>query len=337
MRSRVPVILVIDLEPDAFLLSKENPSLWSGCHAAFALVDEFRALVSAQGHASVGFTWALRMDPQIAQTYGVADHVVKLFGRQLERAQARGDEIGLHTHFFRWNPETDRWRVDHANRAWVAHCLRESFVAFGRAFSRQCTTYRSGDRWHDNASVNLVEELGARYDLTPEVGQAAVATLQPEAEFTGSLPDYVGVPPHPYRPSLADFRKAEPTGNRSLWMIPLAGGARGVQPSWRASWKRTLVGLADPFKVMRSAYAPYICRLTSMPTIFRERFDAYCAEPGMAHAAFAVRSDDFACASERNNVAENLKYLMRRLSGRGFEFCTPARAMEILSRETSDA
>ena len=166
----VPVVLAIDLEPEAFFVGRGSPSPWSGCSEAFAVMEEFRNYATKALRSRTAFTWTLRMDPQITEAYDSADYVVRKFGKDIVQAERSGDEIGLHTHFYRWNQTRHRWVVDHGNAEWVTHCLRTAFAAFDTAFSRRCRTYRSGDHWHRDASVRLVEELGVHFDLTLESG-----------------------------------------------------------------------------------------------------------------------------------------------------------------------
>jgi hypothetical protein len=229
-------------------VDRDSPSPWSGCSEAFAVMEEFRDYATKAVRSSSGFAWLLRMDPQITEAYDSADYGVRKFGKEIYRAERSGDEIGLHTHFYRWNQTRHRWIIDHGNEKWVTHCLFTAFAAFSTAFSRQCRTYRSGDRWHRNASVRLVEDLGVHFDLTLESGAPAALTYHPSEDFTGTLPDYTKVPPYPFQPSRHDFRVPDPARSRSIWMIPLAGGAYGLQPTWRRSWKRVAVQIVDPFR-----------------------------------------------------------------------------------------
>lgn len=330
MPARIPLILAIDLEPDAFLLERNNPSTWSGCEAAFPVMAEFRSAAIRMVGGRPSFNWTLRMDPQIPESYSSADYLLKLVGKEIARAEVLGDEIGLHVHFWRWNESSTRWLVDHGNPAWVSHCLRESFASFRNAFGRPCRTYRSGDRWHDNESVRLVEELGVEFDLTLERGQPAAATMHPDAESTGSIADYARLPIYPFHPSHDDFREPDVTGTRSIWMFPLAGGADRFQPDWRRPWKRKVVEYVDPFRKIRSLYAPYKCSPAAPPTQFRERFDAYCAERGMSYVALAVRSNEFVNRERRDDLIQNLRYILRKLQDKGIELCTPARALDVL-------
>jgi hypothetical protein len=76
----------------------------------------------------------------------------------------------------------------------------------------------------NNATINLLESLGARFDLTVEPGIKPAPALVLEELHTGSLPDYTVTPRRPYRPAREDFRKASATADRQLWMIPLSTG-----------------------------------------------------------------------------------------------------------------
>lgn len=327
----IPIVVCIDVEPEAFFVDRVGGSPWHGTAQAFETIEGLRRQLSAPGHPA-RFTWCVRMDPQIELAYGRADRAISEAGAALERALAQGDEVGLHTHYYRWDDALADWVVDHGNPAWVEHCLRSSFAAYRAAFGRPCEVFRGGDRWHDDAAVALVQALGARYDLTVEQGGQPAATGHPGKPFTGSIPDYSRVPAVPYRPSSADFRRAAPGDGRDLWMIPLSGGT-WVNPAWRRPWKHRLVDRIDPFKRIRVLHrrAPYTLRPAAAPGLFREQFENYRRERAFRYVALAIRTHSFAREGERANFVANLEYLAERLRADGGCFCTPATCIELLA------
>jgi len=132
-----------------------------------------------------------------------------------------GDAIGLHTHSWRWNESLSKWTVDLANQDWINSCLRMGFESFRESLNKRCLYFRFGDHWMNNATLRLIEKLGARFDLTLEPGQTGGHIAEP---FTGDFLDYSQVPQRPYRPSRTDFRKPGEYLKRRLWMIPLSAG-----------------------------------------------------------------------------------------------------------------
>jgi hypothetical protein len=150
------------------------------------------------------------------------------YGHLIQELQAAGDEVGLHPHLWRWDEERETWIVDFGSQEWVARCVRQSFAAFEQCFGRPCRSVRLGGGWMNDATMGLVERLGARFDLTVEPGRTPDAPVEP---FTGSLPDYERAPREPYRPAKRDFQTPGGWWKRKLWEIPLSTG----RPAWAAA------------------------------------------------------------------------------------------------------
>jgi hypothetical protein len=221
---KIPIILCIDVEPLEREIDRVVAKDWDGVEETFRFLSDVRPALAAATGAPVKFSWFFRMDPQIADTYGDPSWVVRRYGKIIEQLERAEDEFGLHTHAWRWDERFKRWVVDHADQEWVEHCLRMSFEAYRRAFGRSCYSFRFGDHWMNNATIDLLESLGVRFDLTVEPGMKPAPALVLKELHTGSLPDYTVTPRRPYRPAREDFRKASATTDRRLWMIPLSTG-----------------------------------------------------------------------------------------------------------------
>jgi hypothetical protein len=219
---KIPIILCIDVEPLEREIDRVVAKDWDGVEETFRFLSDVRPALAAATGAPVKFSWFFRMDPQIADTYGDPSWVVRRYGKIIEQLERAEDEFGLHTHAWRWDERFKRWVVDHADQEWVEHCLRMSFEAYRRAFGRSCYSFRFGDHWMNNATIDLLESLGVRFDLTVEPGMKPAPALVLKELHTGSLPDYTVTPRRPYRPAREDFRKASATTDRRLWMIPLS-------------------------------------------------------------------------------------------------------------------
>jgi hypothetical protein len=221
---KIPVVLCIDVEPVEREIDRVVAKDWDGVEETFRFLSDIRLALAAATGGPVKFSWFFRMDPQIADTYGDPSWVVRRYGKIIEQLERAEDELGLHTHAWRWNERFKRWVVDHGDQEWVERCLRMSFEAYRRAFGRSCYSFRFGDRWMNNATIDLLESLGVRFDLTVEPGIKPAPALVLEELHTGSLPDYTVTPRRPYRPAREDFRKASATADRRLWIIPLSTG-----------------------------------------------------------------------------------------------------------------
>lgn len=215
--TKIPVIMCIDVEPDAHPVDLRPEEDWEGFLNAYQYFGQLRSRLERITKSPVHFSWFLRIDPSMTRIYGSPDWVVRRYSDLLEKFEAEGDEVGLHPHVSRWNEASQVWFSDFGDQEWVNYCTRLSFEAFQNSLGRTCRSCRFGDRWTNTATLNLVEELGARFDLTIEPGIKAAGLGTP---FIGVDLDYSGVANHHYHPSRDDFRKAGPP--RQLWSIPLS-------------------------------------------------------------------------------------------------------------------
>ncbi len=223
---KTPVVICIDVEPDERLIDPKLREPWTGFEATFEFFNKLRPRFQAATGQPVHFSWFLRMDSQIAHAYGTADWVVRQYASLIEGIRSAGDAIGLHIHAWRWEESRGNWVVD-LDQAWVDHCVRLGFESFQASMNETCDYFRFGDLWTNNATLALVEELGAQIDLTPEPGQRG---CRADDFFAESYVDTSEMPRRPYHPSRADFRKLDPENAEKLWIIPLTTGSTDWSP-----------------------------------------------------------------------------------------------------------
>ncbi|MGH9187543.1 MAG: hypothetical protein ACRD0U_17295, partial [Acidimicrobiales bacterium] len=226
MTTLFPVVLCIDVEPDARVPDGRRPAALDGFDALLKGIGPLRELVAAESGQPARFTWCLRMDPQIAECYGSAAALAHRYEHEFADLVAAGDEIGLHPHCGRW--VDGAWVADHADSGWVQHCAGLALRSYDETFGHPCAAYRQGDRFMSTALANQLDVAGIAVDLTVEPGFPAMRGLAPGETTTGWLPDTRGVPGHAYRPSPGDFRAPDPDRDDGLLMVPLT---RGGSPS----------------------------------------------------------------------------------------------------------
>ena len=214
--------MCIDVEPKERAIDSDAAKDWVGFEETVHFFSELRVRVEQVTGSSARFSWFFRMDPQVRHTYGVPWWVAIRYPETIKRLETAGDELGLHTHAWRWDRGGSKWVIDHGDQNWVEQCVRTSFAAYRSALSRDCHSFRFGDRWMNNETVDLLESLGVKFDLTLEPGRYLSPVL--EESHTGSLPDYRAVPTWPYRPARDDFRRRGGNAARELWVIPLSTG-----------------------------------------------------------------------------------------------------------------
>ena len=188
----IPLILGVDVEPDARVVDLRNPS-WSATAAFFSKIVDLRDRVGAISGAPLRITWFPRADPQVEIANGSAGWALEYFAAEWATAKLEGDEIGLHMHPWRWDEAAGGWCQDHADEDWVLQCARSSIDTYRKAFGHSPAAYRGGDRYLSNALVRLLEEEGVLLDLTLE-RMPGVARLVEAERGTGEIPDGTNAP-----------------------------------------------------------------------------------------------------------------------------------------------
>lgn len=311
MKTKIPALVCVDVEPDTRRPELNSRGGWKGFEESLRLFGELRR------GACVGvlFNWFLRMDPQVELLYGSAGWAAERYGAQIEDLRASGDEVGLHPHA--WRRVGGEWVTDHGDQGWVGHCVRVSFDAYERAFGRACRSFRFGDHWMNDETFGLVESLGARYELTLEPGLRPSAGVPRGETCTGRFPDYVKVPREPYRPAREDFRER---GERDVWVIPVS---TALLPHWpRAPLYRRAVWRA---RYGRRLYEPLSLALD--PIQFGQAVGAILDGGSARHLCVVVRSNAAADRVGATHLRENLGLLLSHAEAGRLELTTPARVV----------
>lgn len=233
----------------------------------------------------VGFTWLLRMDPQIAET----------------RLLDAGDELGLHSHPWRWLAEEERWIADFADHGWGEHCLSVSLDAFERSFGRGSAVHKGGDGYLNGRMLARLGAAGVKADFTVEPGRRPVPP-KPE-DVRGECPDYRGIPVAPYRSSPERFPQPDPAGPGPL-IVPLL-----TAPGRRNPLRRSPVSMEGS------------------PRAFAQRLSAQLLLKPPPLLAMAVRSDASLDRRRWDAFEANLEHLARHLE---VPLVTASEALELL-------
>jgi hypothetical protein len=321
---RVPVVLCVDVEPDERLVDRASTGPWLGYEATQRYVAALRSRLEDRTGAPVRFSWFLRMDPQVATVHGRASWVAERYRAHLDEVAARGDEIGVHPHAFRWLEAEGTWLQDFADQRWVEHCLRTSLDAFAKVFGRRCRAIRFGDRWLNTPTLNLAERLGIHYDLTIEPGAPTMASMRVDERTSAPLPDYRRVPREPYAPALIDFRRRARRGERSIRMIPLTSAHRRL-PRRRVIARVRRVWRNGP-RHWRQDTPLSMWKRWPAPNTFERMLDRALAAQARPYLAFAIRTD-FADPDLRETMDICLRALLAHPAAPTFAVATPAEAM----------
>ncbi|HKO96210.1 MAG TPA: hypothetical protein VJU86_04420 [Pyrinomonadaceae bacterium] len=314
MKQRIPVLFCIDVEPEDRKVHRHAPSDWLGVEECVEFFQNLRPRLAKATNSPVHFSWFLRMDPQIAQMHGSPDWAAIRYRSLLSQLETAGDEIGLHSHSWRWDEESHDWFADFGDPEWVDHCIASAFDAFRSSMNRRCKSFRFGDHWMSERGLDLLEKLGTEFDLTLEPGQAA-GTLLPDERFTGSFPDCRDMPQVPYQPSKDNFVETGSNQKRKIWLIPVSADlpeSGSPQSNGHADQPYVTLNLAFSSSTFSSITDRLLRRLDRPFLVIVARSD------------IAIRSD------QRVNLVENIEYLLAHPLVETFQCVTPAEGIKHL-------
>ena len=231
----IPFVLAIDIEPDSEPAGRHTPIAIAGLNRTAAWIARLRSPIEDATGVPFRVAWFVRLDAEIAERGGRPAALADLAGDVLSAAAERGDAIGVHSHFSRWDPRLDGWLVDHGNAAFVDETLRASLAAFAGRFGHGAPIHRFGDRWSSPAALATLAELGVEIDLTIEPGQRGAQRTDPTRAATGRIPDQLH--------ERSVVRRFAGTG---LWQFPLSSAdpAPALPPFRR--WARRLRFAGQP-------------------------------------------------------------------------------------------
>lgn len=306
-----PVVLCIDVEPDARVFDRASPPPWSGFERLLERLPSLRERLSEATGKKAAFTWCLRMDPQVAETFGSATFVAEMYGDRFAELAECGDELGVHTHVWRWDSRGGSWVADHRDPTWGQHCVTLALEAFETAFGRCCSVHRGGDHFLSGAILSVLNTHDLKVDLTVEPGWPPVETSAVSGEtYVGSLPDYREVPAGPYHSSPDRFPGPDATSRSGPLLIPLLSAPRRRPP-----FRRETVSLWDPSRGFRNRLAVEL--LLRRPRV----------------VAMAVRSE-LPLFPVWDTATQNLEHLARH---RKMVFMTASEAVDHMSAGMSGA
>ncbi|NJK30852.1 MAG: hypothetical protein HC940_12255 [Acaryochloris sp. SU_5_25] len=166
----IPALLEIHTEPDGEYLHLGQKLPWQGFERSLPFIRHLRQHISDHLDAPTHLLWSVRVDPQIAQTYGRAEWALEYYNEQLSDLRQVGDEIGLHVHPYRWEASQGLWLEDYANSDWVDECIQVAVAAYQQGYGCLPKTISVGRNWISQSTVNLVESLGLEFDYPSSQG-----------------------------------------------------------------------------------------------------------------------------------------------------------------------
>ncbi len=325
---KIPILICVDVEPDGRQENDIAGRDWRGFELLLPDLENWRERLAASTKSPVAFNWFWRMDAQVAETMGSATWAADRFAKEITHLRSVGDEMGLHTHFYRRLSESGEWIVDAADRAWIADCLGGSFEAYHRAFGRSCVSHRSGDRVINSDIVTELDRHGVRYDLTPEPGLGPWQLRMRDFEFRGETLDFRNVPHVAYSPCKGNWKLPDPTKHDGLTFLPASTGrCETTAGKLKRSVKQAL-GMSAPPPLCKTLHFGLEAGLAS------RMVEQILIEQEKPYLAFLMRTDlalQPAVYVEMGKVLNKLETHPRREE---FIFTTPHHAMQTLTNES---
>ncbi len=322
-RPQVPVLLLIDIEPDGFFIDRHKQAPWLGFERALEIIADIRPRLAQKTNRSAYFTWLVRADPQIAETYASPAWAFEYYREAFKELLAAHDEVGLHVHPYRWDARGNCWVDDYGNQEWVNHCIHMGVSAFEKFFQRRPTSFSMGMDWTNQATMQLVNELQIRYEFSPILGKE-VQPFPIYGNYAGVAPDCSRIPQHPYHPSPKDFLSPDVQQEDGIWIFPQS--SRVARPE--RSWRRTL------YDLVRLRPAPPPCTrkffLQDDPVALHVSIDEVLNHVGRPYLTFAIRTHEFNKPKRIATVRRNLANALQHPAAESFVFTTPAEALRIL-------
>lgn len=314
---RRPVLLLIDVEPDARKTSGTDDG-WKSSEVALDLLERLRGELEAATGSAVRLNWFIRCDPQIATTWGDAAFAARACPRIMRTIERHHDSAGIHVHLWRWDKQDNRWSNDFRDESWIAECLDTSVAAFAQMFGEHPESCRFGDRWLSHSAVGLMRAAGIRFDLTVEPGLPG-GMIHDDPHANGELPDFRAAPRAPWVASGADYLKPSPDRDGSPWMIPLTTTAPALRLVRRSPW------------LMFASRSPNLSLSTSyMWPHLRKQLD----RPSDVPLVIVFRSGDLEKPAFMRNFRETTRLFARH---HGLAFCDFTGPGEAIARWSSRA
>lgn len=144
-------------------------------------------------HPAIKTTWFIRIDGQIEQIYGSADHLYNKHLDKINWLKDNGHSIGWHHHSYKKN-EAGNWVQNTDEDVIVSEIDKYGQIAISKGMD-MC---RMGWGFHTNKTLQLVDAFGFRIDSS--------AIPRPNYKWDMSVKDWQTTSQDWYYPSVQDYR-----------------------------------------------------------------------------------------------------------------------------------
>jgi len=197
------IYLTIDVGPTDAVMGHghtSNPG-WNSTFVGLKLLRHAISLLERRLQITMSATWFVRADRLVHNQFGGRLAVMQMFMNEMGTSFVRDHELG-------WMPQLPAEGVDliEYEDLRLTHAELLEFLP-------RLDSVRMGDCYHDNASMQLLDELGVRFDSSALPGRTK--------DDCGWRMDWHGTPDWAYHPSCEDYRHPG-SQQRGILEIPLS-------------------------------------------------------------------------------------------------------------------
>ena len=323
------VVIGCDCDPDrpqygGTRYDTRAPLRWRGVREGIRRAREIADGVRDDFGNPARITWCVRSDLQMQEIYGDCAWAYSEFSDLWEHLARCGDEIAWHPHLWRWHEQEACWYQEIEDEDWIRRCLREGHRALSDRMGHAPTTSRMGWEFHNNVTMQQLNDLGIRVDFSAIPGRYTAGRPDKWGSMFNCHVDWRGTPEYPYHPSVLDFRtRADGHGTAldvlelpmSVFRSPLlAAGAFARRLANASGFK----GLTQVLRSAKSVQDPVKAYVTTRPAIFARLVMAKIGEAkrlGHATLVTAFHADDMCIERDRFGLIYDALHLGTNLEG----------------------
>ncbi|MFK7919146.1 MAG: hypothetical protein AB8G14_13805 [Ilumatobacter sp.] len=208
------VFVIVDVEPDA-VVGGDDADL-AGPHRAFEMLETMRRELANERGLTINYSWMMRADRHVHETYGTSTHLLERFADTLEECRSKGDLVGAHVHAFADSHDHEDWRDPQS----LAIDAEVSCNSFEEVLGRPPEAIGFARGFTSIPAVEVSRRRGVRFDFSVVPGISA-PTSSDTLKVIAAPFDNNTVPLTPYRPSADDWRTPDPNMTTGPTIVPL--------------------------------------------------------------------------------------------------------------------
>jgi len=323
------VVIGCDCDPDrpqygGTRYDTRAPLRWRGVREGIRRAREIADGVRDDFGNPARITWCVRSDLQMQEIYGDCAWAYSEFSDLWEHLARCGDEIAWHPHLWRWHEQEACWYQEIEDEDWIRRCLREGHRALSDRMGHAPTTSRMGWEFHNNVTMQQLNDLGIRVDFSAIPGRYTAGRPDKWGSMLNCHVDWRDAPQKPYRPSVCDYRR-EATGKQqvleitelpmSIFRSPLLGGVASLRRVIKAAGpdrSRRLLPSRNGSARYCKAYStihPYVFSRLSAAKIDEAKRSGY------ALLVTAFHADELLAQTRVSRWLYSAAHLVRNLAG----------------------